>query len=180
MTPRSGTLVGHPNLSELSGRAGGTQTARFLSLRRSRSDRPPQMPKRSSFISAYSRQSSRTSQVRQTFLASRVDPPFSGKNASGSVCAHRARSCHPASSVSGSRRNSSLTAFALSTRCCSHIPEPERHSVSRITAPRLANDTVGITCLSYPESQPWIWYGCLLPDRRLVVHLHPSADSGRT
>ena len=53
------------------------------------------MPKRSSFISADSRQSSRTSQVRQTFLASLVDPPFSGKNASGSVCAHSARSCQP-------------------------------------------------------------------------------------
>src|SRR5687767_8549846 len=66
------------------------------------------MPNRSSFISADSRQSSRTSHVRQTFLASLVDPPFSGKNASGSVCAHSARSCHPASSASGSRRKSSL------------------------------------------------------------------------
>ncbi len=40
-------------------RPGGAsaQTARFLSLRRSRSERPPQMPKRSSFCRAYSRQS---------------------------------------------------------------------------------------------------------------------------
>ena len=37
---------------------------------------------------------------RQTFLASRVEPPFSGKNASGSVCAHSARSCQPSSSAS--------------------------------------------------------------------------------
>ena len=66
--------------------------------------------------SAYSRHSSRTSQVRQTFLASRVEPPFSGKNASGSVCAHRARSCQPSSSASPSRRYSSRTALALSTR----------------------------------------------------------------
>ncbi|MCW2820537.1 MAG: hypothetical protein JWR64_332 [Marmoricola sp.] len=61
------------------------QTACFFSLRRSRSESPPQIPKRSSFSSAYSRQSRRTSQVRQTFLASLVEPPFSGKNASGSV-----------------------------------------------------------------------------------------------
>ena len=33
----------------------------------------------------------------QTFLASRVEPPFSGKNASGSVWAHRARSCQDSS-----------------------------------------------------------------------------------
>ena len=47
---------------------------------------------------AYSRHSPRTSQPVQIFFASRVDPPFSGKKASGSVCAHRARSCQLASS----------------------------------------------------------------------------------
>src|SRR5690349_4425181 len=31
-------------------------------------------------------------------LASRVEPPFSGKNASGSVCAQSARSCHSGAS----------------------------------------------------------------------------------
>src|SRR4029078_8678449 len=97
------------------------QTARFFSLRRSRSDSPPQIPNRSSFISAYSRQSPRTSQVRQTFLVSLVDPPFSGKNASGSVCAHKARSCQPASSASASRRNSSLTVLALFRPSCSTL-----------------------------------------------------------
>ncbi len=61
------------------------QTACFFSRRRSRSDRPPQMPKRSSLASAYSRHSPRTSQDRHTRFASRVLPPFSGKNASGSV-----------------------------------------------------------------------------------------------
>src|SRR5699024_7795530 len=68
--------------------------ARRLSLRRSRSDRPPQIPKRSSCSRAYSRHSARTSQEVHTRLASRVEPPFSVKNASGSVCAHKARSCH--------------------------------------------------------------------------------------
>jgi hypothetical protein len=47
------------------------------------------MPKRSSLASAYSRHSPRTSHAKHTFLASRVEPPFSGKNASGSVCAHK-------------------------------------------------------------------------------------------
>ncbi len=37
------------------------------------------MPKRSSFSSAYSRHSLRTSHDPQIFLASRVDPPFSGE-----------------------------------------------------------------------------------------------------
>src|SRR5689334_936615 len=37
-------------------------------------------------------------------FASRVEPPFSGKNASGSVCEHRARSCH-----SGALPNRSAT-----------------------------------------------------------------------
>ncbi len=71
-----------------------------LRRRRSRSDSPPQMPKRSSLASAYSRHASRTSQPRQIRLASRVEPPFSGKNASGSVCAHSARSCHSLSAAS--------------------------------------------------------------------------------
>src|SRR5690606_18658864 len=44
-----------------------TQTARFFSLRRSRSLSPPHMPKRSSVASAYSRHSVLTSQERQTF-----------------------------------------------------------------------------------------------------------------
>ncbi len=57
------------------------------------------MPKRSSFASAYSRHSARTSQPEQMRLASRVEPPFSGKNASGSVWAHSARSCQSGSSA---------------------------------------------------------------------------------
>src|SRR5213078_3823744 len=61
------------------GRASG-QTAAFFNRRRSRSDSPPQIPNRSSFARAYSRHSERTSQARQTFLASLVEPPFSGKN----------------------------------------------------------------------------------------------------
>jgi len=81
--------------------------ARFR-RRRSRSDKPPQIPKRSSFSSAYSRHSTFTSHELQTRFASRVEPPFSGKKASGSVWAQRARSCQPRSSVSvkGSRAKS--------------------------------------------------------------------------
>ncbi|BAV22568.1 hypothetical protein CGBL_0108250 [Corynebacterium glutamicum] len=67
--------------------------------RRSRSERPPQIPKRSSCSRANSRHSSRTGQPWQIRLASRVEPPFSGKNASGSVCAHSACSCHSCSTA---------------------------------------------------------------------------------
>lgn len=71
---------------------------RRLSFRRSRSLNPPQMPNRSSCANAYSRHSDRTSQPVQMRFASRVDPPFSGKKASGSVCAHKPRSCHSGAS----------------------------------------------------------------------------------
>ena len=79
-----------------------------LRRRRSRSDKPPQIPKRSSFSSAYSRHSTLTSHELHTRFASRVEPPFSGKKASGSVWAQSARSCQPRSSVSvkGSRAKS--------------------------------------------------------------------------
>jgi hypothetical protein len=68
-----------------------------LTRRRSRSDSPPQIPKRSSLSSAYSRHCIRTGQPTQTRLASRVEPPFSGKNASGSVSAHSASCRHDSS-----------------------------------------------------------------------------------
>src|SRR5215469_17259634 len=101
----------------------GAQAPR-LRRRRSRSERPPQMPKRSSCSSAYSRHSVRTSQERHTFLASRVEPPFSGKNASGSVWAHSALSCQdipPASSspipkMSSPSGTTSVTAHLLPSR----------------------------------------------------------------
>src|SRR5699024_1914766 len=70
-----------------------------LRRRRSRSESPPQIPNLSSCSSAYSKHSSRTAQAWQMRLASRVDPPFSGKNASGSVCAHKAWSCHSCSTA---------------------------------------------------------------------------------
>ena len=102
--------------------AGAGHTARRLSLRRSRSDMPPQIPKRSSLARAYSRHSSRTSQVAQTRLASRVEPPFSGKKASGSVWAHRARSCHargPSSTSSPPPKRSDSTSASGSSGCFS-------------------------------------------------------------
>ena len=73
---------------------------RLFSRRRSRSLKPPKMPKRSSLTRAYSRHSCFTSQPMQIRFASRVEPPFSGKKASGSVCAHRACSCHARSTSS--------------------------------------------------------------------------------
>ena len=67
--------------------------------RRSRSLRPPQMPNFSPLASAYSRQSSRTTQPLQTSLASRVDAPRSGKKRSGSTPRQLAKSCQPLASV---------------------------------------------------------------------------------
>ena len=56
-------------------------TARRIRLR-SRSLVPPHTPDRSGSAMAYSRQSDRTGQVRQTALASFEEPPFPGKYAS--------------------------------------------------------------------------------------------------
>ncbi len=61
--------------------------------RRSRSESPPQIPNFSPLASAYSRQSSRTTQPRQTSFASRVEAPRSGKNRSGSTPIQLALDC---------------------------------------------------------------------------------------
>src|SRR5215475_4742459 len=61
---------------------------------------PPQIPNFSPLASAYSRQSSRTTQPLQTSLASRVDAPRSGKNRSGSTPMQLAYSCQLRSSPS--------------------------------------------------------------------------------
>src|SRR4051794_20465561 len=93
------------------------QPARRLSRRRSRSDSPPQIPNRSSWPRAYSKQSPRTAQRPHTRLASRVEPPFSGKNASGSVCAQSASSCQGKDSgVSSSSRKLCSVTTPPSTR----------------------------------------------------------------
>ena len=85
--------------------------ARLRRLAAFASERPPQMPKRSSFSRAYSRHWDRTSHVVQMRFASRVEPPFSGKKASGSVCAQRESVCQasgfsssPAVLLTGRRR----------------------------------------------------------------------------
>jgi hypothetical protein len=124
------------------------------------------MPKRSSFASAYSRHSARTSQPEQMRLASRVEPPFSGKNASGSVWAHSARSCQSGSSAgsppnvsrpnistetSGSRSRSIETG---STTCVGPIDVSA--SVIRFTRPpppAPANDTTVSTSVSVRVAQ---------------------------
>src|SRR5258708_220830 len=85
---------------------------------------PPQMPNRSSFSSAYSRHSARTSQLRHTRLASRVEPPFSGKNASGSVCAHSALSCQPWSSTSSGRTMTCASGTMTSDKAHPPLSEP--------------------------------------------------------
>ena len=124
------------------------------------------MPKRSSFISAYSRQSLRTSHVRQTFLASRVDPPFSGKNASGIRL--RAQCAVLPARLFGVRleKKQFPHGFALSTLCpvCSQPCG-------------CAKNTMGITCLSYTESQDRMCYG--RPAGRPVVQTICAGPCGR-
>src|SRR4029450_6717750 len=71
-------------------RLGLRQEARRLRRRRSRSDRPAQIPNRSSLASAYSRHSAWTVQAWQMRLAARVEPPFSGKKQSASLSRHAA------------------------------------------------------------------------------------------
>src|SRR5215218_7161005 len=68
------------------------QEARRLRRRRSRSERPPQIPNRSSLASAYSRHWVWTVQVWPMRLAARVEPPFSGKKQSASLSRQAARS----------------------------------------------------------------------------------------
>src|ERR1700678_3595570 len=82
------------------------------------------MPNLSSFSSAYSRHSARTSHPRQTRLASRVEPPFSGKNASGSVCAQSARSCQPTSSTSSGRTTTCVSGTMTSVKAHPPLVEP--------------------------------------------------------
>src|ERR1022692_2753109 len=115
---------GHAEPPDRLAAARSRYTASRFSLRRSRSDSPPQIPNLSSCSSAYSRHSARTSQLRHTRFASLVDPPFSGKNASGSVCAQRARSCQPTSPASSSSMpNPSCTSETM-TSATAHPPLP--------------------------------------------------------
>ena len=121
------------------------------------------MPKRSSFLSADSRQSSRTSQVRQTFLASLRGPTLLGEERLG-VGLRAQRALLPARflgvPVEEKEFSHGTRPFdpVLLTRPCDPTPY-------RDPTPESTNNTVGITCLSYPESQARIWYGCDQPTR---------------
>src|SRR5690606_13700378 len=78
-----------------------------------------------------------------TFFASRVDPPFSGKNASGSVCAHSARSCQVSSA-------SSVSCPARSSRVSSARASSSTRSASMATTPSTAvSTTEGPSALKY-------------------------------
>ena len=77
------------------------------------------MPKRSSFSSANSRHWARTGQPVHTFFASRVEPPFSGKNASGSVSAQSASSRQASGDGSGSSHDGVLFQAGSSSQAVS-------------------------------------------------------------
>src|SRR3954451_13940926 len=90
------------------------------------------MPNRSSLARANSRHSARTSHPEQTRLASRVEPPFSGKKDSGSVSAHSASSRHspPAAVEPASHGIAGIGSAAA-----------EKESVSRVRVGREKEDT---------------------------------------
>ena len=120
----------------------GAPLRRRRSRRRSLSERPPHIPNFSPFWRAYWRQSSRTTQPRQTSFASRVDPPLSGKKRSGSTPKQFAERCHFGGCVSkrspvasagrhktrtmsvtgGSPRSWSRRSWSLGERCPQPLP----------------------------------------------------------
>jgi hypothetical protein len=65
----------------------------FRSLRRSRSEVPPQIPNCSLLFNAYSRHCARTEHPEHTARAALDEPPRSGKKISGSTSAHLAALC---------------------------------------------------------------------------------------
>jgi hypothetical protein len=112
------------------------------------------MPKRSSLESAYSRHWALTSHPVQIFFASRVEPPFSGKNASGSVSAHSACSCQDWASAYAHQPGDALTGQTEGVGARAHatqlmagaLAEPVRGPVVRthvVAQPRhLSHDVV--------------------------------------
>ena len=82
---------------------------------------PPQIPNRSSWSMAHFRHCSRTSHFAHTRLASRVEPPFSGKNASGSVCAHNALCCQDTSPSGRNRPHNSCHGSSAESSTTPHM-----------------------------------------------------------
>jgi hypothetical protein len=124
----------------------GAPLRRRRSRRRSRSDSPPQMPNFSLLSRAYCRHSWRTTQPRQTSLASRVEPPRSGKKRSGSTPKQFADRCHVGTSLSQRspvasagrrrRRTRSVTGWlhSLVVGCDDGLPEvPKSGSIDVTT-----------------------------------------------
>src|SRR5439155_9294240 len=117
-----------------------------------------------------SRQSPRTSHRPHTFLASLVDPPFSGKKTSGSVWAHKACSCHGRSSCTSSSSLSSRQLSSVTAPPWLRAPTPVAGGRDWSAWPGAAasgrgKNTHEITRASCPSRQGVRWY-CLLLDRR--------------
>ena len=106
------------------------------------------MPKRSSFISAYSRQSSRTSQVRQTFLASLRRATLLGEERLG--IGLRAQGALLPTRFLGVRVEEKQFSHGIALSTLGPVTGSSAHTVSK--------NTVGITRLSYTGSQGGIWY----------------------
>src|SRR5262249_49806295 len=95
-----------------------------------------------------------TSHREQMRLASRVEPPFSGKNASGSVCEHRARSCHsgalPSRSIT-TTRSFSIFASLLCAAPAGATPHATPHMLLDV-----ARTHCGLTDLCGPGCGPLV------------------------
>src|ERR1700678_3910639 len=115
------------------------------------------MPNLSSFSSAYSRHSARTSHPRQTRLASRVEPPFSGKNASGSVCAHSAWSCQPTSSTSSGRTTTCVSGTMTSVKAHPPLMEPPLTLTALPVTARITPMKLHPRVLLHVKRGRWYW-----------------------
>src|SRR5690606_4695596 len=103
---------------------------------------PPHTPWGWPVATAQARHSGRISQRRQTVFAGRVVPPFSGKNASGSVCGHNAFDQSGAGTTgAGSASSASTTASSAPVVIVTTVPGRVRLQVDAHLA-RVA--TVGV------------------------------------
>ena len=132
-------------------------------------------------VSASPTRAERTSQARQTFFASRVDPPFSGKKDSGSVWAQSARSCQPSSSSSSSSAMPSPIKSSKSSLIWRASSAPLGVPVV-LPLPERRNDTSEITVAPLWPSQAelWYWVEDSLPGTKPPPKVHISRQPGHS
>jgi len=164
----------------------GAPLRRRRSRRRSLSESPPHIPNFSPFWRAYWRQSSRTTQPRQTSFASRVDPPLSGKKRSGSTPKQLAERCHVGGCVpkrnpvasAGRRKNCTMSVTGGSPRSWSR----RSRSFGGRVPPAATARSVCLTCAARPVTRPVThdrapgWHPCNYLSRSYTVVIFPHND----